>query len=198
MPFQLSTFGWRDDANFPVQSALYRACIDNYNAAEAAIAKAVALRDQPGTKPAVLAEMKTAKQLFNNCRDLLGWVYPRMEPMSMREALTRTRHLEEGGSSSEFVGRIFLRLQKRDMGAPRKLETKLVVMAFELLLQSKDWSLGRVTRKLCPCGADHNTKCEQTFKAGIRALKKLLRKYAPELVLRYDVLHPDRSKKVNG
>jgi len=63
------------------------------------------------------------------------------------------------------------------------------------MLGSKSNTLGQAVRKFCPCGKIHGPKCHANLKAGIHALKEVLRKYASELVDQYDALHPDRATK---
>jgi hypothetical protein len=196
LPIQLSDFGFglNEDPTLEVRSALTRTCLENLNRAHDAFLKARALGDPAA--PLAAAELKTSEEFLGNFAELLDWLYPARKAMSVEEALTQAQSWQQNGVPSDFVIEMFPRLLKRDIGAPHKRE--LYIAAFELQLRSKDMSLGKVTRKLCPCGGEHGPKCEQNLKAGIRSLKRLLRKYAPDLLSRYEALHPDRAKKVNG
>lgn len=196
MPFLLSHFGWVKDPARPVHSELCRLAVDKLNAAEVAIARA---SSGGSTKTIALEEMRVARTLFEESVVLRDWVTSIRQPMSLDQAMDYAGQLRQAGFRPDIITNSFTTAQSRDVGAPRKIEPELIVSAFELMLQARTWSIGKVTRKLCRCGSEkHGAECEQRFKAGIRNLKKVLRQYVPKFVTRYDVLHPDRNKKVNG
>src|SRR5258705_3176391 len=118
--------------------------------------------------------------------------------MEFIQALDKARALKEAGLESNDVELLFENLQTRRVGAPVR-RRKSFIATFEFMLASKNNSQGRATRKFCRCGKDkHGSNCEQNLKAGVRSLKNILRKYAPQLVTRYDLLHPNRARNVNG
>lgn len=133
-----------------------------------------------------------------NLKQLTDWIYLQRTPLAFEDAMDRAHILKEAGAESDDVEKLFQLLQKRPVGAPAKRRQSFVT-AFEFMLESKENSQGQATRRFCSCGKkEHTPQCEYNLKAGVRSLKKILRKYAPELVTRYDALHPNRAKKVNG
>jgi hypothetical protein len=146
----------------------------------------------------VVEKLAGALPHVENLKQILPWVYPPRKPLGFTDALSRVEVLRQAGLESDEVEKVFRILQKRRVGAPPK-RRKSFIAAFEFMLQSKENSLGQAKRRFCPCGKEkHTVKCERSLKAGIHDLKKMLHKYAPDLVSRYSVLHPDRAKKVNG
>lgn len=201
MSLQLSDLNLKEDPSRPVQSRLSHLCLENLNAGLSAFSSVGALPRDPLTTPS--AEVERVRQLANDAIqhlkiacELVDWVYPAARPLSFAEALGKARELTESGADTDWVKAFFSGLQKRPVGRPH--QRQLFVRAFEFQLQSKKNSQGQATRRFCPCGNKHTTKCEQNLKAGIRSLKRVLRRYAPELVTRYEALHPDRAKRVNG
>ncbi len=60
------------------------------------------------------------------------------------------------------------------------------------MLQSREMTLSKAIGKLL--GMAQIAKCRETFRVGIRDdVKPVLKKYAPELIERYDSLHPDKA-----
>jgi hypothetical protein len=88
-------------------------------------------------------------------------------------------------------------LQKRQRGRKRTRRTSpassdLYLDAFGLMLQSREMTLSKAIGKLL--GMAQIAKCRETFRVGIRDdVKPVLKKYAPELIERYDSLHPDKA-----
>jgi hypothetical protein len=188
------------DPSRPVLAALGRAFVDNFNALMATIQEATELAEH---KPARMEESEIVRRAHKalgfaeNVSELADWVYSSRLPLPFEEAFEKAQLLKKLGADADWVKMSLSDLQKRRIGRPH--QRQVYVRAFEFQLQSKKNSQGPATRKFCPCGEKaHTAKCEQNLKAGMRSLKKVLRKYAPELVLKYESLHPDRAKKVNG
>jgi hypothetical protein len=199
---QLSDLHLKEDPSRPVQSCLSRLCLENVNAAFSALG---ALPGDASTttwaevENLVRPAVKNTIQCQKDAEELMGWIYPSSRPLSFEEAFRTAKELEELGADHNSVKATFSGLQKHPVGRPNKRQS--FIRAFEFQLQSKKNSQGQATRKFCLCGkTEHDAKCEQNLKAGLRSLKKLLQKYAPELVRQYEVLHPDRNraKKVHG
>jgi hypothetical protein len=128
---------------------------------------------------------------MKNVHELSRWVY-RRKALPIEEALDKAQAFKELGD--KWVEDMQSRLQKLPQGKPPR-KRQAHISAFEFMLHSKKNSLGMAVQKFCPCGQKHEPECYQQFKAGIHSLTKMLRKYAPDLVARYDALHPDRAKK---
>ena len=200
---QLSDLGLPEDNSRPVQTVLSKACLEKFNAGFTAVEAAQRAKEQRGilgraeTERMVTELVQAAKQSFGTALELMDWVYPLGRPMQFVDAIGKAQFLIHLGADSEFVEPIFADLQSRPVGRPHHRQA--FVRAFEFMMLSKANTQGRATKRFCPCGAKaHCAKCEQNLKAGMRSLKKVLRKHAPDLVSKYDILHPDRAKKVNG
>lgn len=200
MPFQLSDLHLKEDATRPVMTALSLACLENFNAADASQNNALFVAGQRATLAPGEAERRVMQLMesmlcsLKTAAELMNWVYPPGRPMPFAEAFGQARGLRDLGADSDTVQAILRGLQKRPPGRPHLRQT--FVRAFEFMLQSKKNTQGRATRHFCPCGSNaHTVKCEHNLKAGMRSLKRVLRQHAPELVSRYETLHPDRAKK---
>ena len=203
MALQVSDLGLSEDGKVsPVRTALGRAFVQRFNSAMEAIERAKAAaeiptRDQDSLeagRQAAEGALGEATKMLEDVEELLDWLLGPEKPVGIPEAAAVA--LKATDLSLNDAAAVFLRLQKRSVGRPHKRD--LFVDAFDLQLTSKDMSLGKVTRKLCRCGSEHTSRCQENLRAGIRSLKVVLRRYAPELVTQYEVLHPDRAKKVNG
>lgn len=187
-----SDFGLPEDPSRPVLFALSHSFLDNLEKSVAIVRKAHASISQPTDEADIQQMMTTALAYMKNADELRRWIY-RRKVLPSDEAFRRAQDVRELGE--EYVTDMFSRLQKFRPGAPPK-RREAYVASFEFMLQSKKNSLGQAVRKFCLCGQKkHDRRCSQRFKAGIHNLTKLLRKYAPELAVRYDELHPDRAKK---
>jgi hypothetical protein len=197
-PLQLSDFGLPEEPARPVQFALSCVFVQNLSAFIAIVEETHALVSQSVVKPDeadVVGKLKSALPLVENARELSHWVYPPAEPLTVAEARSKADALQQAGLEPDLVEQMLRVLQKRSVGKPAKRRGAFIA-AFELMLQSKKNSLNKAVREFCPCGGNHTPECHQRFKTGIHDLKKILRKYAPDLVPQYDALHPDRTKKV--
>jgi hypothetical protein len=108
------------------------------------------------------------------------------------------RHLGDFESAEDIhpFAKVFFRgLAANPPGQSRRgrpNQFPIYIDIFELMLSASEMSLGKAREKLgLPKGK------EASLKTGIIQLKKVLRKYAPEYVEKYDGMHPDRAKKVN-
>ena len=122
----------------------------------------------------------------------------RIETHSARErdqlVIEITEGLRHFGYPKDSIVEIVGATRKRKRGAPPS-KRLLYLEAFTLMLESPAMSLGKVTNKLCDCGANtHNVSCRQRFQTGIRGVKTALRTHVPELISTYDSLHPDRKR----
>jgi len=135
--------------------------------------------------------MKIAHSYLENVAEISTWIVYR-KTLPVDEAFQRAQTFRELGE--DWVQDMFSRLQKLSQGRPAA-KRQFHIAAFEFMLLSKKNSLGRAVKKFCPCGEEHQQKCQQNLKAGVHSLTKVLRRYAPELVAHYDALHPDRAKK---
>jgi hypothetical protein len=204
LKFQLPDLRLSNDPGRPVLSALSSAFLENLNALFAIALEAAALaercqdlQDRNRAEPEMVRLIEAALQRANRVHELAHWVYPAREPLALKDALDKAQALIQEGAPDDWVEDTFKDLQKRRVGRPNKRQS--FIKAFEFQVQSTTNSQGKATRNFCPCGGKlHTAKCEQNLKAGMRSLKKVLRKYAPELVSRYEELHPDRARKVNG
>lgn len=195
-----SDFGLPNNPARPVLLALTNAFVENFNSLSALVSEASALVPQPGNsaQEAMVVRMMTdALRFVQNIGELSNWIFPPTMPLGFKEALRKAEALKRLGCDEDWFAEMVSTLQKRHVGRPP--DNLRFIRAFEFMLQSKANSQGQATRKFCACRKEtHTAKCEQALKAGNRKLKRVLRRYAPQLVSRYDVLHPDRSKKVNG
>jgi hypothetical protein len=123
--------------------------------------------------------------------ELREWVFSPRNPMTREQAESALPSLQKYGVDILTIFEIHASLQKRRVGPPPK-RRQLYVDAFERMMLPKS-SLGTVTRALCKCGKPTHTGCTKMFQAGIGGVKRLLRRYAPELVSEYETLHPDRA-----
>jgi hypothetical protein len=198
-PLQVVELGLPNDPSQPVMFALSHAFLENFNAGFSTMWEAFALAS-PG--PGKADESQITRALHNaipylqNVLELSDWMYPPRTPVTLMQAVDRAQELLKMGAEHADLEQLIVGLQKRPVGRPH--QRQLFISAFEFQLVARGNSQGQATRKFCPCGKAHNAKCEQNLKAGMRSLKKVLRKYAPELVSRYEELHPDRARKVNG
>jgi hypothetical protein len=193
-----SDFGLPNDPSRPVLFALSRAFVENFNAYSAVLTEAAALATQSGVKPdeaEIKRMMQTAVGSLEDVNELADWIYTNRRPLPFGEALSKAQVFQELGF--DWVEQMLANLQKHPVGAP-PIRRQSFIEAFEFMLRSKENSQGKATLRFCLCGSKHKAQCEQALKAGIRSLKKVLRKFAPELVSQYNALHPDRRKKVNG
>jgi hypothetical protein len=204
MPLQLSDLHLTQDPTRPVHTALSRVCLDSFNEAADAMSEAMAVAERRATMPHAEAELKvmrlfeTVARSLTTVNELMDWVYLSPgRPMPFQKALNEALALRELGAEPADVQAILSGLQKRPVGRPH--QRQVFMKAYEFQLQSESNTQGKATRMFCPCGQKiHTARCEQNLKAGMRGLKKVLRRYAPDLVSRYEVLHPNRDKKVNG
>jgi hypothetical protein len=127
--------------------------------------------------------------------ELASWLCPPRKALTTEEILRHALQMKEAGLDSKVIQSTISSLQQIPAGRPHK--RLRYVEVFDLMLQSPEMSLGKAIRKLNP----HLTtdelveqRLEKNIKAGIVQLKKRLRKYAPDLVTRYEALHPDRAK----
>ena len=189
---QASDFGLPDDPSRPVVFALSRSFVDSLEKSTAIIREAHASISQPVDDAKIQEMMATALSYMKDAGELSRWIYKR-KVLPTEEAFRRAQDFRELGD--EYVADICSRLQRLPQGAPPK-KREAYIDAFEFMLRSGKNSLGQAVRRFCPCGQKkHDLKCSQRFKAGIHNLKRLLRKYAPELAAQYDDLHPDRAKR---
>jgi hypothetical protein len=142
----------------------------------------------------MVRRVKDLVPLAESLDELTNWIFPDSKPLPVAEAIRNAQVFEELGP--DWVANMFHRLQTKPVGRPNRRRS--TIEAFEFMLQSRENSQGKATLRFCNCGGKHKAQCEQALKAGIRSLKKILRKYAPDLVSQYDALHPNRDKKVNG
>jgi hypothetical protein len=198
-PLQVAELGLPNDPSRPVIFALSHAFLENFNAGLSSMCEAIALAS-PG--PGKADESQITRALLNaipylqNVLELSDWMYPPRTPVALMEAIEKAQRLSQLGAEHDDLEQLIVGLQKRPVGRPHKRQS--FVLSFEFQLQSTANSQGKAMRKFCPCGKAHSVNCEQNLKAGLRSLKTVLRKYAPELVSQYEALHPNRAKKVNG
>jgi hypothetical protein len=192
-------WGLPNDPSRPVTFALGRAFVENWNSFLSTVMEAIQLAQESPQRideVEAIRRMDIALGFIKNAHELADWVYFNNKPLPFAEAFRHAQRLKEVGYDADWVEATLTGLQKRPVGRPH--QRQLFINAFEFQLEAKRNSQGQATRKFCPCGKTHTAKCEQNLKAGMRSLKKVLRKYAPELVSRYEELHPDRARKVNG
>jgi hypothetical protein len=183
-----------NDLNRSVLPALNDAFVKNISAFRVRIEAAGALATRSGAKAHEAEAMqlvRDALRLAQNLEALARWIYPR-KALPVEEAVSKAPAFRELGD--EWVESMCTAMQKFPEGAPPKMR-QAHIDAFEFMLQSKKNSLGRAVQKFCTCGGEHTARCRQRLKTGVRSLKKMLRKYAPDLVSRYSSLHPYRGKK---
>ena len=199
LSLQPAELGLPNDPSRLVTFALGRALVENWNAFLSTVIEATQLAQESPQRideAEAVRRMDIALGFVKNARELVDWVYLSNRPLPFTEAFSHAQRLKEVGYDADWVKATLTGLQKRPVGRPH--QRQLFINAFEFQLEAKRNSQGQATRKFCPCGKAHTAKCEQNLKAGMRSLKKVLRKYAPELVSKYEELHPDRAKKVNG
>ena len=187
-----SDSGFEDGPKQPALSALGRACEEKMRGLAAFVEQT---KDLCGAADSMTdAEAKRLVEevscLAKDVAELGRWTkVPRRR--SIEDATRQAEAYRELGD--EAVRKLCHTLQKLPEGKPAKMR-QLHIQAFEFMLKSKNNSLREATKKFCSCGNKrHDAKCSGRFKTGIRVLKKLLRKYAADLVVQYDSLHPDRK-----
>ncbi len=198
-PLQVAELGLPNDPSRPVIFALSHAFLENFNAGLSLMWQAIALASpRPGKadESEIVRTLNSAIPYLRNVVELLDWMYPPRTPVNLMEAIKKAQELSQMGDERDDLEPLIVGLQKRPVGRPHKRQS--FVLAFEFQLQSSANSQGKAMRKFCPCGKAHSANCEQNLKAGLRSLKTVLRKYAPELVSQYEALHPNRATKVNG
>jgi hypothetical protein len=199
-PLQAAHLGLPDDPSRPVMFAFSRAFLENFNAALSLMWEAIALAS-PGPGNADVSQIvRTVNNVIpylQNVSELSDWMYPPRTPVALMQAVEKGQEFAKMGAEREDVEALIVALQKRPSGRPHKRQW--FVLAFEFQLLSRANSQGKAVRNFCPCGGKaHSANCEQNLKAGLRSLKKVLRKYAPQLASQYESLHPNRARKVNG
>jgi len=137
--------------------------------------------------------MANILQLAQNADEVSHWIYTRRR-LSDEDAARKAEAFRPLGD--DWVKSLRSGAQKLREGKPARKRPSHI-LAFEFMLQSKKNSLGRTVPKFCTCGRPHGPKCAVRFKAGIRMLKKVLRKHAPDLLSRYDALHPNRNTRLS-
>ena len=184
------------DPSHPVQNAFARACKSNFEALCDAVMKIKLEADRsPDEQPSESEVVQMALSVVaysKSFNEILGWNVAPRRPLGIEEATVKAQQFAELGQ--DYVEDMASLLQQRPAHRPSKRRQSHIA-AFEFMLASKRNTLGQAVRKFCPCGGSHDTKCRANLKAGIRVLKKVLGRYAPELVDQYDVLHPDRHTK---
>jgi hypothetical protein len=135
-------------------------------------------------------QIEQIAELSKTINELGKWIHSSQRPLTKVEAWSRAIRLGD----AEFAPDIFTDLQKRKVGRSSN-RYPTYVRVFELMLQGRNVSIGIARQKIRPPLAKGEAP---GLKAGILRLKKLLQKHAPDLVSRYEELHPDRAKKVNG
>ena len=195
MPLRLEELNLPNDPTRPAASALSNAFVENWNAFEAILRDAVRIVTSPEGKLReleVVGMIETARLgPFRNAIEITHWVYER-KALPVEEARRLAQGAKELGD--DCVEQMFQNLQKLSKGTPPR-RRQGDIRAFEFMLLSEKNTIGRAVTKFCGCGGSHTPSCQVRLKTGIKSVKRILRKYAPDLVSRYDVLHPDRSKK---
>jgi hypothetical protein len=189
-------FNLPNDPTHPVMFALGRAVREKWTAIAETNDPLKQLASHPeraGADADAKKLMKTIIQLLVNVNELGRWIYC-ARALPVEEAFTKAQIFKELGH--DWTERFCARLEKLPHGSPPK-RRQAHIQAFEFMLQSRNNSLGRAVQKYCPCGKQHTKKCHEGFKTGIRGVKKILRKYAPDLVTQYNTLHPNRAKPGN-
>jgi hypothetical protein len=195
LPMHLAHFGLSENPARPVHSILARAFVKYTNDMFAAVYEAdrLAESEDPVTRAKFDEEFTHILKLNKEIDELRKWIYPSRAPLSPGEAFSRIASVASTFDDPDLAADLQNALQKREVGRPNRYLT--YVKVFELMLQGRSVSFGIARRKLHPQLA---RECEPVLKAGVRALKRLLRRHAPDLVSQFEALHPDRAKKVNG
>ncbi len=191
LPFTLSRFNWHEDSKHPARTALTRAFIDRLNTLIPFLKAVKALANHSDAEDALNMEIEKLNRALADLSELRAWVFTPAKPMTKHEADAVLPFLQKYGFDLPNIVEIHGSLQKRRVGPPAE-RRQLYVDAFERMLRPRS-SLGTVMNKLCKCDNPSHKGCTKTFQAGIGEVKKLLRRYAPELVLTYETLHPDRA-----
>jgi hypothetical protein len=193
--FQPSDFGLLSDPTRPVLEVLGRAFVDNLNAAEQILHEAHDLASQPKSMAQETDVMRMAKavlQFSRNADELSHWIFT---PKTLSDEAAGRKAEAFRGLGDDYVKDMRSRAQKLPEGKPARMRQSHI-LAFEFMLQSKENSLIKATKQFCTCGQSHRTKCTGRFKTGIRGLKKVLRKHAPDLLSRYEAFHPNRNTRL--
>jgi hypothetical protein len=188
-----SDFGLSNDPTRTALFALEEAFTETMNTLAATVEQAFELASGPNPQDHetdVMKLLEHSTRLSGNAKELSRYVF--QNKALSAEAATRAA-ASFGSIDDEWVKKMRHSLQKLSVGRP-PITRKAHIRAFEFMLQSKKNSLGIAATKFCPCGKRHDASCTQRFKTGIRSLKEVLRKYAPDIVVKYDSLHPDRAK----
>jgi hypothetical protein len=200
LPACLEEFGLSDDPSRPAYSALFRAlenrCNDLIHIGRETESWIDRANPSDSDCEAKLEErLKQITKLINEMQELCRWLIPDRIPLSGQEALRSIRRLITSNYSTnvELASAVLPALQKRQVGRPNKRVTYLAV--FDVMLEGSHMSLGKARLKF---GRQLTQENVAGLKTGLRDLKQLLRIYAPELVLQFERMHPNRDKKVNG
>lgn len=193
-PLELADFGLSHDPKQPSLSALREAFAQNMCALAASVEQALRLASGPRRlgKAEMKKRMEDFVRLAKHAKELSQWVY--QKKAMTRDAAVRVADLFLS-IDNEWAAEMRHSLEKLAVGRP-PARRQAHMKAFDFMLQSNRNSLGIAMTRFCPCGGEvHDVKCRQRFKTGLRSLKRVLRKHAPHLVAKYDVLHPNRYAK---
>ena len=184
------------DPSRPVVHALARVGANHWDAALNTVIKAGAKLNRPPAERLTEAEavemLQSASAHMKSAGEILRWIVPPKPPLAPEEAAKAVQQFSELGQ--DWIDQLASKLQKLPAHRPSKRRQSHIA-AFEFMLGSKKNSLGQAVLSFCPCGGSHDRKCHANLKRGIHDLKRVLRRYAPELVDQYDALHPDRHTK---
>jgi hypothetical protein len=184
-----------DNPDFPVSYELSRASAHNLARVSEIAADLIAIAPENPSDETIRSVFAEIKRCVEDALEISGWLFP--EPRTaktLENAIVAAAPYRELGK--EWEEKMIEDLQKGDEGRP-PTKRRAHIEAFEFMLQSKSNSLNKAVRRFCMCGGVHAKKCRLQFRTGIQSLKKILRKFAPHLVVTYDALHPDRSKKAS-
>jgi len=190
----LSRHGIWEDPKHPVSSAICRKLVENFEVALLSVVEGLELaKRHSDVSEATLKEitrlLEKALESLERTQELAEWL-PQDITWPLDDALQWTR---SKSNNLPEAAEILSRLARRKVGRPNK--NRLYLAVFELMLQGPDTSLGIARRNVQPPISQEN---EPGLKAGIRKIKRLLRKHAPEFVIQFETLHPDRARMSMG
>jgi hypothetical protein len=190
----LSDFGLSEDPDHPVRTVLAHKFVEHFTVGFVSLLEARELTRGPHFDKQVQTKFKElisrSRESGQHANEIADWIYTNRWPASDEQAFAMAQRYSSITSPKE----LYETLRKRPVGRPNT-EKHTFVEVFELMLAGSHVSLGRARSMVHP---PLSLADEPRLKDGIRRLKKLLQAIAPELLSKYESLHPDRAKKVNG
>ena len=172
-------FLWRVDPKRPIYSALLEAELHRLDKVfdGSLIKRMNNIRDEDDAK----AFLKECRILIKEGEEILAWLFPQ-QPSSFESALTFVMALQSRNISQDIWKSLLERAGKRSRGRPIS-KRQIAIKALEMKMSDpKKWSNMKLAQKFCDCGkSKHDAGCNERLRHNIINLKKVIKKYCPDL-----------------